>query len=441
MRRFVSYLSPNHKSVIGQTAVQVAGKAVTVLGSFLVVRMLTSQGGLGLNGFGDFVLVTSFVAYFYLLLDFGFNTIFVQKAIDEPEKQHELFSELFSLRIGLSVFLMIVGLCILAFLPHPYSTPIKLGIIVTLPTIALQSLFMTGNAIFQAKLAYQYSVAVASVASILNLAATYLALQLGAGLPGVLGAYILEFALLGIGAVLVVRRWLPWRFRIDWTAWRRSVADAWPLGISILLTLFYFRSDIFLLSILPLDANLMMSNRQAVSLYSVPYSMFEVFLTLPAFMMNAAYPLLLKARQESLSSLRHFMWQMLAGSAALSLMAAIAIWVAAPVAISLQTAGNADFGPSIDVLRILGLSLPAFFLTNVLVFTLISLGSKRLLPAVYLLAGIINVAANVWLIPKMGTVAAALTTGLTEAIILVFLAALVWSVMGAAMRENEASVS
>lgn len=426
-----SNLSVNQKTVISQTLIQTLGKAITVIGSFLVVRMISNQQGLGLEGFGSYALVTGYVAYFYLLLDFGFNAIFVQKANQQPEQQTTLLSQLLSLRLFLSLTLVFIGLGILSFLPgHVYTPAIKLAIMFSLATVVLQGLFMTSNGYFQLTLKYQISVIIAVLAAAVNLALTFIALRLGVGLSGVLFAYVAEFVVLGAVSIIVVRRYVAWRIVIDWQAWKNMVVEALPLGLSIVLTLIYFRSDTFLLSVLPLDASLGVTNRQAVALYSLPYAFFEVFLTLPAFITNAAYPLMLQAYAKGLDSLKRFMWQTIIGSLLAVGALMIVVWFLAPLAINLQTDYNPDFAPAVTTLRLLLLALPTFFVTNVLVFTLITIGRKKWLPAVYLLAGVFNVAANLWLIPRYGTVAAAITTGATELLILLLLAGLTWLAFG-----------
>lgn len=431
-------ITSNQRVVAGQTAVQLVGKAVTVIGSFLVVRMIASVDGLGKVGYDDFALITGYVAYFYLALDFGFNTIFVQWATNESARKAEFFAKLLSLRVLLSAAMMVIGLAVLSFLPsHTYVPLVKLGIIFCLSTVLLQALFMTGNAYFQLSLRYELSVIVVVVAALLNLLLTYIVLTLGMGLMGVVVAFVAEYVLLAAGSVIMVRRYLDWRWMFDLATAKRYIIEALPLGTTILLTLLYFRSDQFLLSVLPLNAKLDMTNADAYGLYFMPYQMFDVFLTVPAFLMNAVYPLMLKAKLESLASLQGLMRKTLLLSAGISVILLIGIWALAPLAIYLQTDGNADFQPSVLVLRLLSIGLPAFFCTNVLVFTLISLGQKRWLPGVYVLAGIFNIAMNIWLIPNYGIVAAALSTVATEVVILLLLWLLVWSGFGQARRKEQ----
>jgi hypothetical protein len=53
---------------------------------------------------------------------------------------------------------------------------------------------------------------------------------------------------------------------------KQLAVEAAPLGISVVLAIFYFRSDLFMLSILDLDPALGYTKQEAVSLYAIPYA-------------------------------------------------------------------------------------------------------------------------------------------------------------------------
>lgn len=430
-------LTTNQRLVTSQTLVQLIGKIVTVIGTFFVIRLLTSESGLGEQGYNQYVLITVYVAYFYLALDFGFNTIFVRWATRDPERKSDYFSQLLSFRLLLSGAMIVLALILLSFLPSdPYTPAIKLGIIATLSTVALHAMFMTGNAYFQLELKYQWSVLIAVTAAVLNLAATYLAIKLGFGLSGVLVAYIAEFVILGLGGLVISRRYLPWRLVVNWPQWKRLFIESLPLGVSIMLTLFYFKSDIFLLSVLPLPNDVGYGKDDAVGLYNLSFSMLEVILTLSAFIMNATYPLMLRAFEQGTDSLMGLVRKSISANFALSLVISVGVLITAPIAISLQTIDNPHFEPSVALLRILALGLPAFFVTNVLAYTLITMDRTRWLPWIYVMAGVLNIAANLWLIPRFGPVAAAMTTVMTEVFVLLLLGVAVWSAVGHVRQDG-----
>ena len=82
---------------------------------------------------------------------------------------------------------------------------------------------------------------------------------------------------------------------------------------------------------------------------------------------------------------------------------------------------GSDMAPAIPALRILSLTLPLFFLTAIFQWTLITLHQEILLIKIYSLGLIFNAATNILVIPRWGFLAAAITTGLTELVILILL--------------------
>ena len=70
--------SPLRQKLIWNTGSQVAGRAISALTTLGITILIARAFGTG--GYGDFVKITTFVAFFYLLADFGFNAIFLQRS-------------------------------------------------------------------------------------------------------------------------------------------------------------------------------------------------------------------------------------------------------------------------------------------------------------------------------------------------------------------------
>ena len=77
--------------------------------------------------------------------------------------------------------------------------------------------------------------------------------------------------------------------------------------------------------------------------------------------------------------------------------------------------------PASPALKILSFSLPFFFLTALLQWTMLTLHQESLLIKVYALGLFFNASVNLIVIPRFGYLAAAVTTGLTELLIFVLL--------------------
>jgi O-antigen/teichoic acid export membrane protein len=186
-----------------------------------------------------------------------------------------------------------------------------------------------------------------------------------------------------------------------------------------------------------LHASLGLSQEEAVALYGMAYRVFENLLVLPAFLMNAVYPIMLQTVTEGADHLARLMWKVLLASVVGSLLLAAVIWWLAPDIIAILSRHNSQFEPSIAALRWLMVGLPFFFVSNILVWTIVTLDHKRWLPLAYAVAGVFNVSLNVWLIPQYGFMAAAIITGLTELVILAILIPIAWSAFGSYRQRHQ----
>jgi O-antigen/teichoic acid export membrane protein len=185
-----------------------------------------------------------------------------------------------------------------------------------------------------------------------------------------------------------------------------DLVQTFPLGMTLIFNLIYFHSDSVVLTLT--------RSTQEVGIYGLAYKVFELALVFPLFIINAIYPLLIKANKESPQSSRQIFWQsfwILLGS---SLIIGAGLWVLAP----LMTFVRPDFAASILPLRILILSLPVFFVSALLMWILIAQKQQWRLLMIHTGAMIGNLLLNILFIPRFGYVAAATITGISEVCIL-----------------------
>ena len=73
-----------------------------------------------------------------------------------------------------------------------------------------------------------------------------------------------------------------------------------------------------------------------------------------------------------------------------------------------------EFAAGIGELRLLGLTLPLFFVTAPLMWHLISLGKDKVLVPIYTLALIVNAAINLLFVPRFGALASIVGLAVSE---------------------------
>mgnify|MGYP001615652042 CR=1 FL=1 len=116
-------------NVAWNTMSQLVGKVVGS-GAMLLVSIIIARA-FGSEGYGDFTKITTFVAFFYLLVDFGLNAVFLQRNTD--------WATLLGMRLLGGTLLMFLAIAMLSFLPQSetqgYTGLVRLGIILFSPTI------------------------------------------------------------------------------------------------------------------------------------------------------------------------------------------------------------------------------------------------------------------------------------------------------------------
>ena len=398
------------KQITLNTTIQIAGRLVSSGLSFAVTLILARI--LGANFFGEYIKISAFVTLFYLGVDFGLNLIFLKTAARSDLVKLPQF---LGLRLGLGLVLAVlavVGIYILSLVNPGFTVVMRSGVVIGSLAIIMYAFWLSLGAVFQLRLRFDQAalaeVVGAGVVLILVVGFAAFFLQ---PIQGVLLATWLLVLDLGISVVvgqvflkLPRRNWWP---QIDWQLWRKWFGESWPLGATLILNVIYFRIDTLILTAYRSSGE--------VGAYGLAYKFFELLLILPTFAMNSIYPLWLKRQTYD----RKF-WQQLkllfGGLLLLSIIGGGVGWGLAPLVVYLKS----DYVSSVGFLRLLLLSLPIFYLTSPLMWLFVLLNAQRKLLVVYGSATVLNVAANLWLVPQSGAAASAIITGITELWVLIW---------------------
>ena len=432
--------------IAGNTLVQLIGKFVTAGITFLITLVIART--YGVVGYGDFTKMTAYASLFYLLVDFGMNAVWLrqtthntqhethnkknikneeQTAKSEIRTENYPFASLFFTRFVWALVLIFIALAILPFLPSDeatqegFTSAVIIGIIVLLPTILTQGLYSSYNALFQRALRYDRSVLAASVGSVTTLSLVFLLSRMTAPMPLLVTGYTIGGGVMAVAAYFLARRYRDDKspFELALRRGKSLFIQSLPLGITLVVSLLHFRADIFMLTIYRTTVE--------VGVYGLASKVFELPLTIPIFFMNSLYPVLLNAKnkkdrsgqtdQESTPAAEKIKKR----SLQILLTASILISVAGIVAAPLMTMIKEDFAASILPFRILMVSLPFFFVSALCMWILIAEDRRWTLVRIYTIGMMANIALNLVAIPRFGAAGAAVTTGVSEAIVVVLL--------------------
>ena len=383
------------------TAAQIIARGVSALTTLVITIIIARQ--FGASGFGDFVKITTYVAFFYLLSDFGLNAIYLQRKSE--------WEDLLVLRVLLSLLLVGIAYFGLFVLPRGttqgYTPLVRLGILLFIPSIVFQALTTTGNALFQKHLRYDLStiaVIVGSVFSLCSVLGIFLFVFTGATVLWATTAVLIGSGANAFAALLLSRRLQPSSHaRISFFSIRTLFIASIPLGLTLLFNLVYFRVDSIILTLTRTSGE--------VGIYGLAYKIFELPLVFPTFFMNTLYPIMLTTtdvmKRKLVARASIFLFSS-------SLIVAGGLWICAPIISRIRP----EFVSGIPALRVLSLGLPFFFLSSLAMWILIAHKKQTLLAVIYGISMIVNVCLNCLFVPAFGFMAAAWITVGSEAIVL-----------------------
>lgn len=394
------------KKIFTNTFYQILTKIFTSASGFIITILIARY--FGAKGYGDFTKITAFVGLFYLIVDFGLNAIFLQ--LEEKEAR---FNRLLSLRLLLSVLIVVSVNCLVLLLPFNrardigFPPDLRLGSFIFSLTIIFQAILLSSSAIFQKKLRYDLYLLSMTIGTLLTLGLISVFSLMRMPLEYILFSYVAGSAISSVISLMVIKENIkPFGFTQKFAL--KIIKDSLPLGLMLFFNLIYFRVDIIILSLL--------KNTVDVALYGYAYKYLEFLLAIPLFLSNAVYPFLLGSLK-NLRSYYAFSQKYILVFLLISVIVMIPAWLFAPLIAVVKK----DFIPSIIIFRILVLSLPVFFLTNILQWILIAKNKKAYLLKIYILAALLNIILNLFFIPKYSYTAAAIITGASEGFILIFL--------------------
>lgn len=400
------------KNTIYQLIGKVISMSVTVFLTILVTRAY------GPSGYGEFSLMQSFPALFFIIVDFGLNAISIREVSDREDLVFHYFINVLIFRLLLSfLFIFILFFALLFF---PYAPGLRFGIRLSLLLIVTQALYATTNFVFQSQLRYDLSVLGQTIGYSFILVGSLYLISQSSSVMWVNFTYVLGgFITFLVNYWLIRRLAISKSFHVDFKLIRKLFVESLPLGIMFIFSQMNFKEDAILLSILKVPDWLELTNNEAVGIYSLPYKVFEVSLVLPTFFMNAVYPIMVKHMKRGSEKLKDTFLKVIAFLFLGGILAAILGILFAPWI--LVFLGGEEFSNSILVLRILIGGVFVFYLTQPLSWLIVTLGKQIYLPYIYCFSVFFNLIFNLIFIPRYSFYASALITVLSEVFILILL--------------------
>ncbi len=379
----------------------VARLANTLLALFaigLITRYLTK------TEWGEYSIMLTLGGIFAVIADLGLYQLMVREISRPGADEQKIASNIFTIRLLSGLF--IFALAPLASFFLPYSGQARFGILVGMLGFWFLANCQVLMGLFQKRLQMTKVASAEFVGRAVQLGLVFWFIKANAGFLSVIWAMSLSGLINFLLVFWWARRYLDLRLAWDWSFWKKTMAQGYPLAIASFLVMIYFSSDSLFLSILKPAAD--------VGIYRLPYKILESLIFFPAMFVGLIMPLLSRwaksdqgefkaVFQRASDILMVFAWPLMAGTIALS-----------PRIIELL--GGGKYSESAAIFNILIVAVGLIFFGTLFSYVLIALEKQKSLLWISAAGAAFNVAANLILIPRYSYYAAAATTVLTEAL-------------------------
>ena len=392
-----SSLGLGSRALRNTTIVLTAKVIARLIALFTVLYMIR---WLNKDGYGSFSVLVNLTAIASVLLDLGFNVLFVREGARHHNEIQRYLRNVMSLRLLMSV----LALVLLAAL----VIPIGLGALL-LPGFVLMVLTSYSTLLRNGLYAVQqlgYEAIAVVLESAVLLALVVYGVRTRQGVAYFVWAYAIQygFSCVYFASVLALKRIavIGWRFELPLI--REWMWKGLPFALTFVLTIIYFRIDQPLIAVL--------RDLKEAGLYAAAYKPIESLLFVPITFLSVVFPVLSvyhrERRQDMLDAVSRFYKALLL----LGWPASVGIFVLAQPLTRVLLGNN--FLASEPALKILALALGVAFVNNAFIGALNASDRQSSFSWAAGWSVLINIALNLTLIPLFGYIGASWATVATE---------------------------
>lgn len=384
-------------------------QAISFLLGFLYV-MYTARY-LKAEGFGILSFALAFTAIFGVFADFGLVRLTVREVARDKSLASKYLANISVMKGILAIITFGLIALVVNLLGYPQHTVkvvylIALSVILTAFTRMLYS-------IFQAFEKMEYQSLGQILHGVLMLLGVIVAIKFHLSVIGFAFIYFIA-SLMVLGYNFIILRWKFTKLvstsvtnvlEIDWSFWKQSIKEAWPMGGMAIGIMIYFRTDAVMLSLMKGDT--------AVGLYSAAYKLSEVSTMIPAMFMASVFPVMAKFHKGARDSFASTYGKSVKYLLYLAVPMALTVTLLARPIVNLIFRN--EFSGSVIALQILIWAAAIMYVTMVLGTTIVTANKQILSLKLTIAAAILNIILNLIMIPRYSYVGASATTVATEA--------------------------
>ena len=388
------------QKIASNTLISVVGRIASGALGLIAVALISRY--LGREGFGEYSIILIFLYIVLAVSDLGLYSILSREISKIENNENKIISSIFGLRILSALLFFVVSFVVLYFLP--YSKDIKIGILVASPGF----LFLSANQLLMGVFQKHFKTIWPMIGDIIMRGAqlVFVFLFINFKMSLLFFALAISFgALFGFFANMIfARKLVKFSFIFDFNLSKEILKKSWPLAVSSVLTLVYFKMDTFLLSL--------MKPATDVGIYSAAYKVFEGLLFFPAAFAGLMLPLMSSVANSKQEQFKIFFKRALDFLVIATFPIMVGGFVLSQKIVFLI--GGAEFLIASLPLKILMVALFFVFLGNLFGNAVIALDKQKKMVYVYGVGVFISVVFNLIFIPQYSYLATSVVTLVTE---------------------------
>jgi O-antigen/teichoic acid export membrane protein len=380
---------------------QVAGTLLAGVIAVAVLRIMTSE--LGAGGYGQYIILLSFVYGAAVLVDFGLNGVTFAEIAREPERAGQILGRNLGFRCVLGIGAIPVVLALIYLLYPTQRGHLFLPAVLFSVDILLTVVQTTVLSYYGARVRSEIAAAILLAGRCLFLLFVYGSSRLSLGLAGIVEAFVSADAITAVLSVILVQRAVRISLKFQPREWWALLKRAAPLGALQVANTLYVYVDSVMLSLLS-------SNRNVV-LYALAFNVIFLIGTFSVTFAAALVPGLAISNPEQVHhTVERALYVMFCVAAVFSVGGVL---LAHGLVVLL---GGADFAGGATAFSILSLSLLFTFPGTLLIYACISVSRYGRLVVVAGSVLLANLLLNLALIPLLGVNGAAIALVAAEAL-------------------------
>ncbi len=384
----------------------------TVALSLYSIRLITDY--LGQDGFGKYATVLAFFAFFSALADLGLSSVTAREISREGANEQQILSKVLSLRLTASSIVFLLAPFLVVW--FHYSNELKIGILIAALAILFSTLSLFLNGIFQKRVAMDKVAFIEFLGKLVQVACVIVVVKFDLGFLAITLTLLTALSFNAFFVLYLSRKYIRFSPKIDIVYWKGFLKESLPMGATALITFAYFKMDTILLSLFQTSAH--------VGIYNVAYKVMENLIFFPAMLSGLILPILSRfiyTNRSQFEDVAHKTFK-------------VFIIIVTPIIIGtlflaediIRIVSGINFLESVPVLRILIFSLGFIFFGNYFNMLLVVGNAQKKLMQTLLFVALFNIGLNSILIPRFSYRGAAVTSLVTEMIVVFLTSFLVY---------------